>query len=268
MAYTSTDFDGQRSADYTLLIQVTPAENIFAVVDEEGQLKFFTSADSKQVIDTSIANLLNLTFNQVKIVVPDQSYSFIPADIFDESYLAVYQRYLPNDGLTDPLVSAISSLDIQLIYQINRIGLNAYTTKFSQASIYPAIQSFLCGIGNYGTQIDQPILAIDKTGSTVRISFFDSGKFCYCNDFEVNQAADLNYYLLAVLAHFKLEDKQPQLLLSGDIALGDEYNECVKKYSDTVDFADIKQLTGVAVPSVLQHDQHRFLPLFGLNVCE
>lgn len=268
MVYTSTDFDGQRSADYTLLIRVEHTENVFAITDDGGQLKFFTTVDPRQAADTGLTGLLNLNFGRVKIVAPSQYYSFVPAAVFDESYLTVYRRYLPDDGLTDSLTSIISPLDLQLVYQINRLGLNPIIEKFPDAAIYPTVQSFLCGVGTFGTQNEEPLLALDKIGPVVRVSFFDAGKFRYCNDFEVSEVADFNYYLLSVLTHFGLEGRGIRFLLSGDVAFGDPYYQCVEKYSDTLAFADTAQLTGISVPPVLQKEQHRYLSLFGLRLCE
>lgn len=265
MVYISTDFDGQQSTDYTLLIKVGQAEDVLAIVDEEARLKLLTIVDPQQ--PQPVTDLLNLHFDTIKIVAPDQGYVLIPAEVFETSYLPVYSRYLPHEGLAEPQFCSVDSLGINIVYQLNRLGLAPYTAAFPHALVCPAVQSFLCSASAYA-QAGEPVLAIDKTGTTARIAFFDSAKFCYCNDFEVHEAADLNYHLLAVMEHLNLAEKRPQLFLSGDIDADDALYQCAAKYAREVALAESERLTGVSVPADLKLDQHRLLSLLGLHVCE
>ena len=267
MTYTSADFDKERLADYTLLAQVGQGENALAIVDNEQQLRFVTTYDPA-AIEQQVNDILGLDFRQVKIVVRDHGYSFIPAEVFDEAQLPVYRRYLPDDQLTEPLVSDIASLGIKLICQINKLGSTPLSDRFPHATVHAAIAVLLHSVASYGTRASGHTVVIHRMASSVGIYFFDSGKFWYGNDFEVYGADDLNYYLLAMLAHLGLEGKQLNVLLSGDIAADDEYHRRIMKYSDRLTFADMKQLTGIAIPMELQPHQHRFLTLFGLNQCE
>ncbi len=266
MKYTSVDFDKEQLADYTLLVGVGQEESTLAIVDNEQQLKFIVTYHPAD-IDEEIRDILKLDFERVKIVLPCVGYSFIPAEVFDEAYLPVYRRYFTDDGLADPLVSDIPSLGIKLIHQISRIGAELFLERFPHAGIYSSAEVSLHAFAGYGTHASGYTFAIHKMGLSAGIYFFDSGKFRYGNDFEVHNADDLNYYLLSVLEHFGLENERPGMLLSGDIALEEEYHHRTNKHSDQVVFADIEQLTGIAIPAELQSSQHRFLSLFGLNLC-
>ncbi|WP_257667835.1 DUF3822 family protein [Parapedobacter tibetensis] len=267
MTYTSTDFDAQRLDDYTLLVRIDQDENALAIIDNERQLKFIGVYDPAKVTQ-QIGDILNLGFVNVKITALDNGYSFIPADVFDEVHLPTYRRYLPNDNLSDPFVSDIPPIGVKLVGQINRLGLVPFLERFPHAGVHSSVQVLLNGVAGYGAKAGGRTLAIHKAATSVGFYLFDSGKFCYGNDFEVYDADDLNYYLLSVLEHFELEGKQPDILLSGDLTTDDAYYQRITKYSENIAFADVGELTGITIPAELQQHQHRFFTLFGLNLCE
>lgn len=266
-SYTSADFDKQQSAGYTLLVRVGQTADTLAVVDEQAQLKFF-AVTNREKPNQEVADLLRCTFGQVKIVVTDQSYSFVPEAVYDADFLPVYQRFLPDDGLIAPQVSLVAPHDIRIIYQLNRLGLEQYTAKFPDAAVYPRIHTYLCGISGH-TSSPTPLLAVDKTGDTnVCLCFFNEGKLQYCNDFEIHEPADLHYYMLALLEHIGLTEAKLPILLSGNMVADDAYYKCLTAYSDSLMWADIAALAGVSLPEDLQPNQHQLLSLFGLQLCE
>ncbi|WP_353181995.1 DUF3822 family protein [Parapedobacter lycopersici] len=261
--YTSTDFDSRRAADYTLLVRVGQSADTLAVVDNQSQLKFFAVAGPQQQVEA----LDGLSFGQVRIAAADHSYSFVPEAAYDAALLPVYGRFLVNDGLTVPEVSPVAPYDVRLVYQLNRLGLERYTAAFPEAAIYSKTHAYLCSISGR-IQGEERLLTVDITGdANACIGFFADGKLHYCNDFEIHEPADLHYYMLAVLEHLGLSDGKLPVLLSGDIAAGDPYYSCLTTYSDTITWADLEELIGIAGLPDLQQDQHRFLSLFGLLRC-
>lgn len=267
MIYTSVDFDGQQAADQTLLIRIGLHENALAVIDDERQLKFAATYHPAQV-EHPIQGILDLGFGKVKMAVSDSRYTFVPADVFNEAHIHTYLRYLPDDGVGEPILADIQSLNIKLLHQTNQIGMEALKTRFPQLTTYPAVQTLLCGIVGQGlNSIEEPLLVIDKHSDRATICFFDAQTLIYSNDFEIDHADSLAYYLLAVLNHLGLADKRPRLCLSGDIEVGDMYYERASAYTGQVELADSGSLTGIGVPSEFVAHQHRFLTLFGLSLC-
>ncbi|MBK1440327.1 DUF3822 family protein [Parapedobacter sp. ISTM3] len=267
MTYISADFDQQHAAEYTLLARIGHEENALAVLDNAGQLKVITAYDPRHT-KQEVADLLNLNFGRVKLAVPDGSYSFVPGEAFRESALDIYRRYLPGDGLADTVISSLPALGITLLHHVNQLGLEPFVGRFSHLGIYPVVQPLLAAVVGHARQTAGPFVSINKQASCVNIAVLDSGKFIYANDFEVFGPDDLNYYLLAVLTNGELIGKQPVCCLSGDIAEDGEFHRRVTKYSEHVVFADSGQLTGVSLPQALQLEQHQYLTLLGLYLCE
>ncbi|SEL86789.1 DUF3822 family protein [Parapedobacter koreensis] len=266
MTYTSEDFDRHRAGDYTLLARISRDEHALAVLDNDRHLSFITAydpADARQ----DVLDILELDFGAVKLAIADGAYSFVPAEVFDESLLQTYRRYLPDDGLTATSVSDLPALGITLLHQVGRMGLERFTTRFPNLSIYPLVQPLLVAMAGYTMQAPGPLVIINKQASSVSIAILDSGRFVYGNDFEVFNPDDFNYYLLAILTNGGLIDKRPLCCLSGNIAADGEFHRRVAKYSDQVVFADCGQLTGIAIPQTLQLEQHQYLTLLGLHLC-
>jgi hypothetical protein len=266
MIYTLVDFDGQHAADHTLLIRIGLHENALAVLDDEQQLKFATTYNPLQV-EKTIQDILGLGFGTVKMAVSDSRYTFVPADVFDEAYMQTYVRYLPGDGVAKPVLADIRPLNIKLLHQTSRIGVEAMEARFPQLYSCPTVQTLLYGIANHDRSLNEPLLFIDKHSLRITICLFDAQKLIYSNDFEIDHPDNLAYYLLTVLSHLGLGDKAPLLCLSGDIEEGDPYYERASTYGRRVVLADSGALTGVGVPMDFVAHQHRFLTLFGLNLC-
>lgn len=266
MTYTSADFDKERLADYTLLVSVGHGENALGIVDNEQQLQFVTTYNPA-TMGQQVSDILGLDFRQVKIGMPNSCYSFIPAEVFDEAQLPVYRGYLPDDYVTEPLISDVTSLGVKIICQINKLGSGPFLGNFPHATVHAAITVLLRSVAGYGTSTNGPTFIIHRLDSSVGFYFFDSGKFMYGNDFEVHSADDLNYYLLALIEGHGLEGRELNMMLSGDIIVDDEYHQRITRYSKQVVFADVKKLTRITLPMELQVHQHRLLTLFGLNLC-
>ena len=267
MIYTTTDFDGQQATDYTLLIGVGATGNRLAVVDQERRLRFAASYDPNYM-ESEVASVLDLDFASVKLAVADCRYTFIPAEVYDEQQHGTYLRYLPFDGIGTTHVADIVPLGIKLLHQANRVGLEALTVRYPNAGHYPQVQSMLSVIAAEGMKDNEPLVVIERHAPWITIGVFDGGSFLYGHDFETANEDDFTYHLLAVVNQFGLADRQPIILLAGDIEQGDAYSDRVAAYGGKVVLADSSRFSGVQVPDELVPHQHRFLSLFGLYQCE
>src|SRR3546814_8944492 len=115
---------------------------------------------------------------------------------------------------------------------------------------------------------NEPLVSIERHAPWITIVVFDGGIFLYGHDFETANEDDFTYHLLAVVNQFGLADRQPIILLAGDIEQGDAYSDRAAAYGGKVVLADSSRFSGVQVPDELVPHQHRFLSLFGLYQCE
>src|SRR5690606_34325098 len=105
------------------------------------------------------------------------------------------------------------------------LGLEPLMERFPQLTIYPSVQAAAAGFAQYAKQNAATFLVMDKHDTRFHVSFFDSGKFVYSNDFEVYHIDDFNYYLLNILQQVGWEDERLPMQLAGDIVAGDPVHE-------------------------------------------
>ena len=266
MIYTTADFDGQQAADHTLLIGVGATMHTLAVVDHVQQLKFAASYDPTAPAD-EIATLLDLGFGTVKLAIADSRYTFIPADVYDEQHRDTYLHYLPFDGVGDTHVDDISTLGIKLLHQTSRVGAESIVERFPQAARSPVVQARLAAVAPHAIKANGPVLVVDRQALWIAVGVFDHGKFLYCHDFECDNDDDFTYHLLAIMDRFGFAERQPKIYLSGEIDQSDVYVERAVAYGSEAVLADSGSWTGVGVPGDFLPHQHRFLTLFGLQLC-
>ena len=266
MIYTTMDFEGQQSAGQTLLIGVGMTSNRLVVVDEAQQLRFAASYDPANPAH-EVMTILDRDFAAVKLAIADSRYMLVPADVYDEQQHDTYLRYLPFDGVGTAHVASITPLGVKLLHQTNRVGMETLTARFPDAEHYPQVQSLIRAAAAQEMPGNEPLLVIERHVPWITIVIFDQGRFLYCHDFESSTEDDFTYHLLAVVHQFGLADRQPTILLAGDIAQGDGYYERASAYGGKVALADGNTWAGVHVPDDMLPHQHRFLSLFGLYQC-
>lgn len=266
MIYTTTGFDEQQGAAHTLLIGVGAVTHTLIVVDGARQLSFAASYDPANT-EPEVTALLDLDFAAVKLAVSDSRYSFIPAEVYDEQQHDMYLQYLPFDGVGTTDVADVDPLNIKLLHQSSRIGLEALISRFPYAEIYPQVLGLLSAVTVRGLQANEPLLVIERHAPWVTISVFDGHRFLYCHDFEVSNEDDFTYHLLAVVNRFGFGSRRPSIYLAGDIERGGPDYERAGTYGGNVALADSRAWTGIHVPDDVKPNQHRFLSLLGLYQC-
>ncbi|WP_353195840.1 DUF3822 family protein [Parapedobacter defluvii] len=267
MIYTSTDFDREQTAEYTLLVRIGSGENALAVVDGEKRLKLITTYDPAAA-GQEITDLLDLNFTAVKLSLQGSRYTFIPQEVFDEASTQLYLNHLPYDGLAETVTADIAPLSIKMLHQIDRLGAESFLARFPGILTYSAMQALLQSTANYGLKTGDPLLIIDKQESDLMVCFFDGNRFVYANDFAITGIDDNAYYLYAVLEHLGGGECHPRVCLSGNIAEGDGIHQWALMHGIDVVFADSGALVGIAIPTEIVPQQHRFLTLLGLHLCE
>lgn len=267
MKYTSTDFNKEQATAYTLLVRIGSDENALAIVDTEKRLKLVATYDPA-ITEREIRDVLNLDFAAVKLCLHGNRYTFVPEEVFDDPATQSYLGHLPDDGLVATSVSDIPSLGIKVLHQPDRLVTESLAVRFPDLVTYSTVQALLQGVADYGLTSDRPVLIIDKQASTVIVCAFDKSRFIYANDFDVLGMEDFTFYLLSILKHLGLEESRPDICLSGDVAEQDEIHQWALSNGSEVVFADSGALVRIAMPQELIPQQHRFLTLLGLHLCE
>lgn len=267
MGYISGDFDLQQATDYTLLARIGEGNHALAVIDSQSVLKYY-ACFGPETPEQGLLDVLNAGFGTVKLAVQSCQSVFVPADVFDEQHLQTYLRYLPADGVAVSKVTEVPRLGIKLVYQADAVDLEPHGNWPHQA-VYPVVQPLLHSIANYAMDSAAPVIAIDIRPLRASICLIKQDNLLYSNDFELHSLADLNYYILQVVANFAITaEDNIRCCLSGEVNGDDAVYHLLSSSFSTIVLADSSKLTGITAPAELESETHRLLTLFGLNLCE
>lgn len=268
MDYTSSEFDIQKIARYTLLIYAGRTEHQLAIVDEDGNLMLLTVFNPVSP-HSQATDILNAPFERVRITCPQRAYTFVPDAVYDERYLNDYASYIGTGIETEQLaVSTISSIAVRNVYTKERLAFHYFTDRFPHAQVVPENSVILDVAGRKLMKKQGTYLGIDIQDSQLGLYCFDKGQFLFYNIFEMADENDLNYHLLHVATGLGVSWEGIHCMLSGKITSQDAYYKVISKYTDQLEFADTARLAGVTMPSELEVHQHHHLTLMGLYKCE
>lgn len=268
MDYTSSEFDIQKIADYTLLVHVGETQHHLAVVDDEGTMMLLTLFEDGN-IHSQAADLLNSPFGRVRVACRQHAYTFVPDEVYDESQLGNYASFV-SAGLEaeQVAVSNISSIGVRNVYGVEPLAFHYFTNYFPHAMVIPDSSVLLQVTGGKLAKKQGIYLGIDLHESRLALYCFDKGQFLFYNNFEVADENDFNYHLLNVVRGLGMSWDNIQCMLSGQIMPQDAHYKVLTKYTDRIEFADTARMARVTLPENMEKHQHTYLVLMGLYACE
>lgn len=238
MNYISEDFNIHFLPEYTLSAKAGFSKDVITVTDKELNLNLLLEYDAENP-KLEATQILSLPFRFVKVVIPHQSLTFIPKEVFQEDRLSDYAPYLVEHVPNHIHTYEMKNLGIIAVFEYDLILYNRWKALFPDAQIFPEFSIIL----------DQAQDLVPIRGSVLGVHFvsdhlvdlyvFQNGQFILYNSFDVYFAEDLNYYILNILQQFSLSEKVSKVLISGDIP-NDSYMKCLERYSDNVAYLSSK----------------------------
>lgn len=280
LLYLSDDeVQSQLAAKYDLLVHFGPKNLQYAIIDAgQKETKVLAEYEIPALATTSelIHSFENLpesnrqfrfAFNKVKISFTTSNYTFIPADLFEESDQQQYGEYINLTDARDVLVDTISSAQIKNVTAIDSDFKTALAGIFNNHSIYNQASPFLEGAQKALQRDSESIIFIDFQPEYFQISYYKDFKLEFYNTFEYQNADEFNYYLLNVIQSLEIVLGDTQIVLSGKISKQDEVYQRIGKYFETVRLSDAADLNKYS-SKFGEVQAHTFSTLFSLDLCE
>ncbi|WP_400263475.1 DUF3822 family protein [Sphingobacterium sp. SG20118] len=262
MNYISEEFNIHFLPEYILSAKAGFSKDVISVTDSQLNLKLLMEYDAENP-KLEATQILSLPFRYVKVVMPHQSLTFIPQEVFQADRLTDYAPYLVEHVPGHIHTHEMKNIGIVAVFEYDLTLYNRWKALFPDAEIYPEFSIIL----------DQAQDLVPIRGSVLGVHFvsdhlvdlyvFQNGQFILYNSFDVHFAEDLNYYVLNVLQQFSLGDQVSKVLVSGDIP-NENYLRCLEKYSSTIGYLESK--SKIQVKQDMQ--QRNFNTLFDAILCE
>ncbi len=273
-------FESQHSGKCDLLIQINAAYISYAIIDKgQDQLRVLcqTALNGKDAQLSALENIDNLLqtephlkyhFRKIKISLETFKFTFIPSELYTDSSLADYAKFIQPVNEADILLTDIKAAQSKNIIAVPAELQHKLRSCFHEVHLFSQADSFIEGaknIHNTSSLASQLFLNINET--TFEAVLLQDAKFVFYNIFDYQNADEFNYFLLTIMQQLAIDRHKTRVTLAGDIIESDEIYKRIEKYFKDITFADSKLLARQSglfktIPS------HLFFSLMSLGLCE
>lgn len=265
MNYISKQFNIHYLPEYNLLVKAGFQKDVLAVVDKKSVAPILIEYPSEEPI-LDATRIMSLPFRFVRIVIPHQSFTFIPKEVFQKDNTQQYLQFLDMSDADNTFIYYLDNLNLVALYQFDKLLLNRWRRLFPDAVILP----------EFAVVLDRAQEHISIRGSALGLHFvadniidfylFNNGVFQLYNSFEIHNLDDISYYVLNILTQFSLGDSTDKILLSGEIP-NDYYYKRIASYASDVEVLELKTKV-VLADQMTNNNLTPYNVLFDSILCE
>ncbi len=213
MKYTAENFHLHYIPQYQLLIKSDFTTDTLIVLDELQEVQVLYSYPS-QTPDADATKLLGLPFQDISISLPLQSFTLVPSEVYDSRHMAHYQEFVQEEQMNRTQAESIEGLGVTGVFQFDLLLHRRWSAIFPQAKFLADFQVVLATAQRYLLAVGQ-VLGIHVKDKQVDLFVFQGKELQFYNIFDVEQLADLQYFVLNVCNSLGLTGQFSQVLLSG-----------------------------------------------------
>jgi hypothetical protein len=257
--YTDSSFNLYQAYNYTLLLQVEASTFSFAVANHNRLLISAQNVDIDELAHPKqMSELLSATYRNIIIGLPATGLTLIPKSLFKEERVSGFARYL--DVKDNEKVFAQSLDDQNAIIYKTKDHLVSAVEKFGlQNTVYTA-QGWIKAIAKSSPPNNNLYLEIGT--DSVQFLYFSLNTLRFYNTFYFKGEDELVYFTSFVAEELKLKPQYTTLVMSGDVAAGDDNMTRLANFFPKIEINSVKVLE---IPG--QIASQKILSLAALSLC-
>ncbi|MDM1295741.1 DUF3822 family protein [Sphingobacterium sp. N143] len=238
MNYISKQFNIHYLPEYNLLVKAGFQKDVLAVIDKKSVAPILIEYPSEEPI-LEATRIMSLPFRFVRVVIPHQSFTFIPKEVFQQDNMEQYLPFLGTSDLENTFIYSLDNLNLVALYQYDMLLVNRWRRLFPDAIILP----------EFAVVLDRAQERISIRGNVLGLHFvtdhlvdfylFKNGAFQFYNNFEIHHLDDISYYILTILTQFHLGNSINKVLLSGEVP-NESYYARIAAYAGDIEVLDLK----------------------------
>jgi len=257
--YNDNSFNLAQAYSYTLLLQVETTSFSYAVVHQNKLLVSSQNCDLNELSQPNqLSDLLSATYQKVVIGLPATGLTLVPNNLFSENYAADFARFLDVKDHEKALAQTLDERNA-IIYKTSASLVNAVEKFGIQNTVYAA-KGWIKAIEKSDPPADTLYLEIGN--ATVQILYIYSGALRFYNTFDFKTTDELAYFTTFVSEELNLKPQNTNLVVSGDVNVGDKHMSRLTDFYSKVELNDLKILE---LPG--QISAHKILALAALSLC-
>ena len=264
---TVADFEPAKAKTYELYLEIGSNHYNYAVIDPQNQTVKTISHQPSNIQNDIKDELLQAHFAKTKISLKTQKFTFIPTELFHESAVANFTKYIDAQDNEEVCIKNLEHARLTIIYTLPKLQLDKISSYFPTAEIYPQIIPFYNGVAYAFGQIGFSQLFINFKSNLMEVIIIHQHQFQFYNMFDVQNEEEIMYFLLLAAQENNIKPASTTVKVSGDILLNSSTYQQISKYFPQTEITDQDSLPlfyqGLSAPVM-----PRFFSLLALHLCE
>jgi len=249
----------QVNSNYILLLQIYPGSFSYAVIYKNRLSAWAEGCDLELLNEPGEEHdLLSYDYKHIVIGLSATGFTLMPNVLFNPDKIADIAYFL-NVKPNEKVFAQSLDDDNQIIYKAEE-AVTEITQKFGlQKAVYIG-KGWTNAIANSNPPAYNIYININKIQAA--ILYFAGGKIRFYNTFEFNNPDELAYYASLVTKELNLQPANINLVLSGDVILGDKNTICLADFFNGV---ELNQIQILDLP--VEISSYQILSLAALSLC-
>lgn len=213
--YHHESFNLSETGNYTLVLQASGAGFTYVITDDNQLLAVAANLPLEELLNPrETAEELLSEYKSVVAAIDSNTFTLIPAELYDEAQVAYLARFL--DVADDESVLAEQlDADNYIIYKVKTEVLEA-VQKFNPQRIVYGGSEWINSIS--ATQPGDNSIYLNITGSILQVLNFKNGKIAFYNTFDCQTTDDLVYFVGLALNAMQKQQQEVSIKINGSDA--------------------------------------------------
>jgi hypothetical protein len=260
--YYDPEFDPQLTDGNELLILVTENNFSFIVVRSESKkvLVWGEGYDKSELSEPAeLKTVLSPKYSVVKALVPSNVFTIIPKDLYQESDLDEYSRFLNMERDDTVLVNELDT-DSYVVFKVKQSQITELSKLVDAKAIFFPGKVLMEGVSI--AKHDNQNLYAHIEGNTLQLLYFRNALLSFYNTFTFANADELMYFVVLTANELELNLDETSIVLSGDVNISDKK---IHRLSDLLPKVYVNQTKIVLLPEGFL--PHQIFLISSLTLC-
>lgn len=269
--------DINSTENYELSIQVSPDSFAFSLLDTIRNkfvlIRAFEPEENKNFNSEKINELLikddflSRRYKKVRIVMPSQKFTLVPAPLFDPAKKDEYFTFnhiLEENNLI--FTNKISDLDVFVVFSVLKPVNDLINSHFPGVHPIHHIKPLFDNISHGRKKMNGNYIHLHVEREYFNLIIFRNNLLKFCNTFNYRNITDILYFVLNVFKKMEIQQEET-ICFSGQTEKYDDLSSNFAIYVRNIKFAEP---TGNFTFSYVFNDTelHRYINLFSIVNCE
>ena len=268
----------QNNYNLELAVEINKDQLSFSIKNEKNEIvrieqHEFKSDNTKQktnkIEKIIISNkFLKQNFKSCTLILNNEFFTLIPNKMFDvNNYKKYYDFCFKQDPDNEIIFEEIKNIKSINIYSINKSLKNILLNYFPKIKIIHTCTNLINSISNKINQYENQNILLNINKSNFQIILFHDSDLLLYTYFHYEQEEDFLFYLLYISKELKINQKNSNIYLTGNINSKSTITLLIKKYFQNINFMRIKRT--IKLPFFFQNiNEHTFYNLLNGHICE